>query len=68
MLQSRLSLGYREVERSPTAHLAYGQQVPGHEFHWSTLEKPPQEDESVYRVVNQGGRPDGFRASSLWAI
>ena len=68
MSQSRLSLGYREVEaRSDGPLLASGQQVRGHEFHWSTLEQPPAEDESVYRVVNQGGRPDGFRSGSVWA-
>ena len=68
MSQSRLSLGYREVEaRADGPLLASGQQVRGHEFHWSTLEQPPQDNESVYRVVNQGGRPDGFRAGSVWA-
>ena len=68
MSQSRLSLGYREVEaRADGPLLASGQQVRGHEFHWSTLEQSPAEDESVYRVVNQGGRPDGFRAGSVWA-
>ena len=50
MSQSRLSLGYREVEAlSDGPLLASGQQVRGHEFHWSTLEQPPQDDESVYR-------------------
>ena len=68
MSQSRLSLGYREVEaRGDTPLLSSGQQVRGHEFHWSTLEQPPGEEESVYRVVNQGGRPDGFRSGSVWA-
>ena len=68
MSQSRLSLGYREVEaRADGPLLASGQQVRGHEFHWSTLEQPPHDKESVYRVVNQGGRPDGFRAGSVWA-
>ncbi len=68
MSQSRLSLGYREVEaRDDGPLLASGQQVRGHEFHWSTLDQPPQDAESVYRVVNQGGRPDGFRNGSVWA-
>ena len=68
MSQSRLSLGYREVEaRGETPLLSSGQQVRGHEFHWSTLEQPPTDDESMYRVVNQGGRPDGFRSGSVWA-
>ena len=68
MSQSRLSLGYREVEAlSDGPLLSSGQQVRGHEFHWSTLQQPPAENESVYRVVNQGGRPDGFRSGSVWA-
>ena len=68
MSQSRLSLGYREVEaRADGPLLAAGQRVRGHEFHWSTLERAPDDAESVYRVVNQGGRPDGFRAGSVWA-
>ena len=68
MSQSRLSLGYREVEACDDGPLlSAGQQVRGHEFHWSTLEQPPREVESVYRVVNQGGRPDGFRSGSVWA-
>ena len=68
MSQSRLSLGYREVEACDDGPLLLaGQRVRGHEFHWSTLEQPPQDDESVYRVVNQGGRPDGFRSGSVRA-
>ena len=68
MSQSRLSLGYREVEACDDGPLlSAGQRVRGHEFHWSTLEQPPDENESVYRVVNQGGRPDGFRAGSVRA-
>jgi cobyrinic acid a,c-diamide synthase len=64
----RLHLGYREVAACGDGPLlSAGQQVRGHEFHWSTLEQPPQEDESVYRVVNQGGRPDGFRSGSVRA-
>ena len=68
MSQSRLSLGYREVEAlSDGPLLSSGQQIRGHEFHWSTLHQPPDDNESVYRVVNQGGRPDGFRSGSVWA-
>ena len=68
MSQSRLSLGYREVEaRDDGPLLSKGQQVRGHEFHWSTLEEPPDDAESVYRVINQGGRPDGFRSGSVSA-
>ena len=68
MSQSRLSLGYREIEaRDEGPLLSAGQQIRGHEFHWSTLDQPPQEDESVYRVINQGGRLDGFRSGSVWA-
>ena len=68
MSQTRLTLGYREVEScSDSPVLKMGQRIRGHEFHWSTLERPPGPDESVYKVVNQQGRPDGFRAGSVWA-
>lgn len=68
MSQTRLSLGYREVAAQDDGPLlAAGQRVRGHEFHWSTLEQAPQESESVYRVLNQNGRPDGFRAGNIRA-
>ena len=68
MSQSRLTLGYREVEAcSDGPLLRRGQRVRGHEFHWSTLERQPGPDESVYKVMDQDGRPDGFHAGSVWA-
>jgi cobyrinic acid a,c-diamide synthase len=68
MSQSRLTLGYREVEScvdSPV--LSKGQRVRGHEFHWSTLAKQPEANESVYKVVDQDNRLDGFRTGNVWA-
>jgi cobyrinic acid a,c-diamide synthase len=68
MSKSRLTLGYHEVEScSDNPVLKMGQRVRGHEFHWSTLERPPTPEESVYKVVDQQGRPDGFRSGSVWA-
>jgi cobyrinic acid a,c-diamide synthase len=68
MSQTRLTMGYRDVEScvdSPV--LPKGQQVRGHEFHWSTLAKQPEANESVYKVVNQDNRLDGFRTGNVWA-
>ena len=68
MSRSRLTLGYREVEScvdSPV--LPKGQRVRGHEFHWSTLAKQPEANESVYKVVDQDNRLDGFRTGNVWA-
>ena len=68
MSLSRLTLGYREVEScSDSPVLQKGQRVRGHEFHWSTLAQQPESDESVYKVVDQDNRPDGFRKGSVWA-
>ena len=68
MSQSRLTLGYREVEScSDSPVLQKGQRVRGHEFHWSTLAQQPESDESVYKVVDQDNRPDGFRKGNVWA-
>ncbi len=68
MSSRRLTLGYREVEsRTDSPILRRGQKVRGHEFHWSTLESPPDPEQSVYRVLDQDGRPDGFQTGSVWA-
>ena len=68
MSQSRLTLGYREVEScSDNPVLQTGQRVRGHEFHWSTLAQQPEAEESVYKVIDQDNRPDGFRTSNVWA-
>lgn len=68
MSQTRLTLGYREVEScSDSPVLLRGQRVRGHEFHWSTLAQQPEPEESVYKVVDQDNRPDGFRTGNVWA-
>ena len=68
MSNSRLTLGYREVEAAADGPLLpQGGRVRGHEFHWSTLERAPEPGQAAYRVLDQGGRPDGFRAGSVWA-
>ena len=64
----RLHLGYREVEACAEGPLLRaGERVRGHEFHWSVLQNPPGEESAAYRVVNQNGRPEGFRNGSVWA-
>ena len=68
MSQSRLTLGYREVEScSDSPVLPKGERVKGHEFHWSTLARAPDNQESVYKIVDQDNRLDGFRTGSVWA-
>ena len=68
MSHQRMTLGYREVEsRGDGPLLTKGQRVRGHEFHWSTLEELPDPDQSVYKVVNQNNRADGFQVGSVWA-
>ena len=68
MSNRRLTMGYRELEsRTDSPVLRRGQRVRGHEFHWSTLEQLPDPDQSVYRVLDQGDRADGFQVGSIWA-
>ncbi len=68
MSGERLVLGYREVEsRIDNPLMGRGRRVRAHEFHWSTLETAPSEEQSVYRVVDQENRPDGFHVGSVWA-
>jgi len=68
MSHRQMTLGYREVESLGDGPLlSKGQRVRGHEFHWSTLEEPPDPEQSVYKVVNQDNRADGFQVGSVWA-
>ena len=64
----RLHLGYREVAAAADGPLLRaGETVRGHEFHWSVLQESPDAAGAAYRVINQDGRPEGFRAGSVWA-
>lgn len=64
---SRLTLGYRTARaRRATPLLAQGQSVRGHEFHWSTLERPPTTAEAVYDLAETGA-VEGFAAGSVVA-
>jgi cobyrinic acid a,c-diamide synthase len=68
MNERRLHLGYRELEaRADGPLLCRGEQVRGHEFHWSVLEQPPDPEQSVYRVIDQDNRAEGFKIGSVWA-
>ena len=68
MSEKRLTLGYREVEAIADGPLLRkGQRVRGHEFHWSTLDPAPSKEQSIYRVVDQGNRAEGFQVGSVWA-
>jgi cobyrinic acid a,c-diamide synthase len=68
MAGRRLTLGYREVEScTDSPLLRRGQRVRGHEFHWSVLEQPADPEQSVYRVIDQSNRPEGFQIGSVWA-
>ena len=67
MRGSRLTLGYREVESCGTPLLPAGERMRGHEFHWSALETAASADTAAYRVLDQAGRPDGFRVGSVTA-
>ena len=39
----------------------------GHEFHWSGLAAPANDDVAAYRVLDQDGRADGYRVGSVTA-
>ena len=68
MAGRRLHLGYREVAACADGPLLRaGESVRGHEFHWSVLQEPPDAARAAYRVLNQDGRPEGFRVGSVWA-
>ena len=71
MAQRRLTLGYRlATARVEGPHLAAGQTVRGHEFHWSTLEAPAASDTSAYSLEARAGgdaTAEGYASANVWA-
>ena len=76
MTESRLTLGYREVEGlNDGPLLAKGQRVRGHEFHWSVQTGTPTEETALYAILEKGGldkngpeetrRMEGFREGTV---
>ena len=76
MVESRLTLGYREVEAlSDGPLLAKGQRVRGHEFHWSIQTGTPSQETALYAILEKGAldkngpgetrRMEGFRMGSV---
>lgn len=69
MRVDRLHLGYLEAEaQAPSVVAEPGARVRGHEYHWAEWAAPPgRECPPAYRIVNQGGRPEGFAHRNLLA-
>ncbi len=66
MDEARLVLGYRTVRALADGPILHqGEEVRGHEFHWSKLDREPQQ-EAAYLIVEQSRR-EGFRMGSVWA-
>jgi cobyrinic acid a,c-diamide synthase len=68
LTDTRLTLGYRQVRaRSNGPLLGRGQQVKGHEFHWSQLADAVPAVDAAYEILDQGGRREGFQRGSVLA-
>ena len=68
MQQGRVSVGYRTaraVRSSPL--LEAGQQVMGHEFHYSALAAPVSEETAAYRLAERGGACEGYARGNVLA-
>lgn len=69
MTERRLTMGYRTVvARRDHLLLAAGEQLRGHEFHWSTLTAPPDPAQAAYTIREPAPeRPEGFATANLLA-
>ena len=66
--ETRLTLGYRTVRAlSDGPMLKRGQQMKGHEFHWSRLEEGHSDGDSAYEISEGGGRREGVQSGSVLA-
>ncbi|MCI0869353.1 MAG: cobyrinate a,c-diamide synthase [Chloroflexi bacterium] len=68
MEKGHLTLGYREVKALADGPLlSKGQEIRGHEFHWSVSDIRHNETSAAYVVVSQDDRFEGVRKGSVWA-
>lgn len=68
MTRGRVTLGYRSVTaRRSSPLLPKGQQVRGHEFHYSELSEPVRDATAAYVVAEHEGAPEGYVAGSVLA-
>ncbi|MDO8672794.1 MAG: cobyrinate a,c-diamide synthase [Dehalococcoidia bacterium] len=66
MHRQRRRLGYVTVRaREDNLLLKQGEMVRGHEFHWSELECPIDEETGAYEVLDQAGRIEGYVRDNL---
>ena len=64
-MSAKLTLGYRELEALADSPLAMkGQQLRGHEFHYSTI-RTTRPIDPAYRLAD--GRTEGFRTENVLA-
>ncbi len=66
MQRERVTVGYRmatALRRTPL--LEPGMQVVGHEFHYSQLEAPVDEQHAAYRLTERGGAAEGFARGNV---
>ncbi len=67
-MSARLTLGYREaVAVTPTPWIEAGEQVRGHEFHYSRIEDGGSVATAWELSARGGSRPEGFAAGGLQA-
>ena len=68
MTQARLTLGYRTVTaRHATMLQQQGEDLPGHEFHWSVQREQPDADMAAYDIAGPVARRDGYSSGSILA-
>ena len=69
MRKGGLHLGYLEAEaQAPSVVAEAGARVRGHEFHRAEWAPPAgRECSPAYRIMNQGGRPEGFAGRNILA-
>jgi cobyrinic acid a,c-diamide synthase len=71
-MSGQLTLGYRRARAAGDSWLlAAGEEVRGHEFHYSAWEERPSDLPPAYYLLPPGGqgepRPEGAQIGNLWA-
>jgi cobyrinic acid a,c-diamide synthase len=68
MQRQRVSLGYRTATAVQSSLLlAGGEQIRGHEFHYSDLAEAPPVGTAAYTLAERDGAPEGYARANVLA-
>ncbi len=68
MAADHLTIGYRRVRlRSRAPFANQGEELRGHEFHWSRMTTDPADETAAYEFLDESSRLEGYAVGNVFA-